>query len=219
MANVQEGGFKPWGTFSGGQGVFPSPHIRPVANNIGTGIFKFDSLTTVSDGTVAASAAADNQKLLGVAIGFYAVTSGFGQVSGRKPVPFIPASHTFSPTTVGSPNEAWVEYIPFTGDTIFEVCADDATTVTTVAAGVNLIGENCDLATGSGDTTTGRSAMLLDISTHNTTTNNFRIIGIVSYPNTSGGGPAVGNDLTAIYAKYLVTCNEGFLPPYTTSGI
>lgn len=214
MANVQYGGFRPWGTFSGGEGVFPRPLRGEVANNYGTGIFKYDILTAVSDGTLAASAAADNGKLVGVSIGgSYVKNDGKRWYSD-----FIPASTTFTPSTVGSVNASWVDYLPLTGDLILEVDADDGATITTIAAGVGLIQENADLATGSGDTTTGLSAMLLDISTHVTTTANFRIIGVRNYPIADIGiGP--DNDVTLTRAKYLVVCNEGILPPFTTSGI
>lgn len=205
MANVVRNGFTPWGTISGGEGVLPSPMRAEVANNYGTGIFLGDIVTAVSDGTVAASSAADNGKLIGVVVGCSYVLNG-----KRQPSTFVPASTTFTPTTVGSENASWVFYQPLTADLILLVDADDGTTVTTIAAGIGLIQENCDIATGSGDTTTGYGAMLLDISTHATTTANFRIIDVLRTPD---------NDLTLTHAKYLVVCNEGILPPYTASGI
>jgi len=214
MANPNYGGFRPWGTLSAGEGNFPSPQVREVANNIGTGIFKYDVITTVSDGTVAASAAADNGKLLGVAIGFSYLPSQ--PLPGRRPMLYVPASTTFTPTTVGSVQAPYVHYIPITGDVIFEVCGNAAAPTPTLAGVIGLIGENCDLATGSGDTTTGLSAMQLDLSTHATTTANFRIIGISGYP---AGNPPLNNDVTLTNVRFLVTCNEGFLPPYTATGV
>lgn len=208
MANLQKGGFRPWGTYTGGQGVFPGFKLAEVASAYGTGIFRGDIVQAVSDGTVIVGAASGNGILLGVAEDFSYVSQG-----KRTPAAYIPASTTFSPSTVGSPNASWVRYIPLTGDLIMEVDADDGSTVTTVAAAVGLIGENCDLITGTGDTTTGQSAMLLDISTHATTTANFRIVGITEYPHFTN------NDVTITRAKYLVVCNEGFLPPYTTTGV
>lgn len=214
MANVQLGGFRPWGTFSGGEGVFPRPMRGELASGYSTGVFKYDILTAVSDGTLAVSAAADNGKLIGVAIGASYV-KGDGK---RYPSDFVPASTTFTPSTVGSVNASWVDYLPLTTDLILAVDADDATTVTTIAAGVGLIQENCDLATGTGDTTTGVGAMLLDISTHATSTCNFRIVGIWNYP-IADIGVGADNDLTLTRAKYLVVCNEGILPGYTATGI
>lgn len=208
MANLLKNGFRPWGTLSGGEGVFPGTKVAELANNYGTSVFRFDILTAVSDGTVAVSAAADNGKLIGVALGFSYVIAG-----RREPMPYIPASTTFTPTTVGSPTASYVEYIPLTADLILEADADDGVTYTTVAGGIGAFQENADLATGTGDTTTGLGAMLLDISTHATTTANFRIIGATEYPHFTN------NDLTLTRAKYLVVCNEGILPPFTATGI
>ncbi len=208
MANLSKGGFRPWGTYSGGQGNFPGTKVAETVNNYGTGLFRGDIIIAVSDGTCAIAAASSNGVLLGVAVGFSYVVTG-----RREPMPCLPASTTFSPTTVGSPNASWVNYIPLTGDLILEVDADDGTTVTTIATALALVGENADLVTGTGDTTTGVSGMLLDISTHATTTANFRIVGVTEYPHFTN------NDLTLTRAKYLVTCNEGFLPPYTTTGV
>ncbi len=208
MANLQKGGYRVWGTFSGGKGVFPGTKIAEVANNYGTSIFRGDILIGVSDGTVAVAAAANNGLILGVADGFSYVING-----RREPMPCIPASTTFTPTTVGSLNASYVNYIPLTPDVILEVDADDGVTVTTVAGAIGLIGENADLVTGSGNTTTGVSGMLLDISTHATTAANFRIVGITEYPHFTN------NDVTLTRAKYLVTLNEGLLPSYTTTGV
>lgn len=209
MANLTKGGFRPWGTYSGGQGVWPGTKLAEVANNYGTGIFRGDIIKQLSDGTVAAAAASDNGVLLGVAIGFSYVISG-----QRNPMPYIPANTTFSPTTVGSPNASWVYYVPLTGDVILEVDGNAAAPTPTAAGVVGLIGENCDLSVGAGgDTTTGMSSYCLDLSTHATTTFNFRVVGITEYPHFTN------NDVTVTRAKFLVTCNEGFLPPYTTSGV
>lgn len=208
MANLTRGGFRVWGTISGGQGYFPGVRTAEVANNYATALFRGDVLIGVSDGTVAIAAAANNGLLLGVATGFSYVING-----RREPMPCLPASTTFSPTTVGSPNASLVEYIALTPDVIFEVDGNAAAPTPTVAGVVGLIGENCDLATGTGDSTTGVSAMTLDLSTHNTTAANFRIVGVTEYPHFTN------NDVTLTRCKFLVTCNEGLLPPYTTTGV
>lgn len=209
MANINKGGFRPWGTLSGGQGSIPSAKIAEVASGYGTGIFMGDLLTIVSDGTVAVSAAADNGKLLGIAIGFSYVTSG-----RREPAAFIPASTTFTPSTVGSSNASYVHYLPLTGDLILEVDGNAAAPTPTLAGVIGLIGENADLATtAAGDTTTGMGGMALDLSTHATTTANFRIYGVTEYPHFTN------NDVTLTRCKFLVICNEGVLPPYTATGV
>jgi hypothetical protein len=217
MANPLYGGFRPWGTISGGQGVFPSPMIREVANNNTLAIGRYDVLTQVSDGTVVQGAAADNGKLVGIAIGFSMWQTQ--PLPGRRPALFIPAATTFTPTTVGSVQAPWVEFIPLTADVILECCADDASSVTSIATAIAVVGENADLATtATPDTTTGLSGMQLDISTHATTTANFRIYGITGYPP-GAGGSFLNNDVTLINARYLVTCNESVWPPYTATGV
>jgi hypothetical protein len=217
MANPLYGGFRPWGTLTGGQGVFPSPIVREVANNNTLAIGKYDILTQSTDGTVLQGAAADNGKLVGVAIGFSMFPSQ--PLPGRRPVLFIPAATTFSPTTVGSVQAPWIEFLPLTGDLILEVCADDASSVTSLATALAIVGENVDLATtATPDTTTGLSGMQMDISTHVTSTANFRILGISGYPP-GAGGSYLNNDITLINARYLVTCNESVWPPYTATGV
>lgn len=209
MANLTKGGFRVWGTFSGGEGVFPGTKFGEVANNYGTSIFKYDILTAVSDGTLAQSATSDNGKIIGVAVGFYVVLAG-----RKEPYNYIPASTTFTPSTVGSPTASQIEYIPLTGDVILEVDGNAAAPTPTVAGVLGLVGENCDLsAATAGDTTTGLSGMTLDLSTHNTTTFNFRIVGVSEYPHMTT------NDPTLSRCKFLVVLNEGILPPYTPTGV
>lgn len=208
MANLTKGGFRVWGTISGGEGVLPGMKTAEVASNYATGIFRGDILTAVSDGTVAVSATSDNGKLIGVANGFSYVIS-----NRREPMPCVPANTTFTPSTVGSPNATYVDYFPLTPDLILEVDGNAAAPTPTPAGVVGLIMENCDLATGTGDLTTGVSGMTLDLSTHNTTTFNFRIVGVTEYPHFTN------NDVTLSRCKFLVVCNEGILPFYTPTGI
>lgn len=215
MANLSLGGFRPWGTFTGGEGVFPRPMRSEVASGYATGIFRGDIIIPVSDGTVAVAAASDNGKLMGVVLGVSVIRADGKRYFQNT----VPASTAFTPSTVGSINASYVDWLPLTGDLIMEVDADDGVTVTTIAGGIGLIGENADLVTGTGDTVTGVSGMLLDISTHATSTFNFRIVGISHYPTVDVGIPSNVNDLTLTRAKYLVVCNEGFLPPFTTTGL
>jgi hypothetical protein len=215
MPNVFKGGFRPWGTLTGGEGVFPSPLRGELASAYATGVFRHDILIGVTDGTLAVAAAANNGLLLGVAIGFSYV-KGDGK---RYYAPTIPAATAFTPSTVGSVNASWVDYLALTPDLILEVDANDGTTNTTIAAAIGKIGKNADLVAGTGDTTTGVSGMLLNISTFATTTANFRIIGITGYPVADYGIQPGANDLVSTRAKYLVVCNEGLLPPYTATGV
>ncbi len=216
MANIQQGGFRPWGSLSMGKGHFGNLMVQEVASSYGTQLSKYDIIIGVSDGTVAIGAAANNGLLLGVINGCSYVYQGKRLLSD-----FIPATTAFSPTTVGSANASLVEFYPLTGDLVMEVDADEATTFATYATALGAIGENADIASpGSPSTTIGVSTMLLDISTHATTTANFRIVGVQGY--TLEGGPITGapwNDPTVTHFKYLVVCNEGLLPPYTATGV
>lgn len=209
MANFTwNGGFRPVGTVDGTP--MPSITIKEVANNYATSLFQGDILIPVSDGTVAQGAAANNGLLAYVAMGFSYVID-----NKRQDKKYLPANTTFSPSTVGSKFASWVYCMPITPNLIMEVDGNAIAPTPTTAGVIGLIGENCDLATTTGDTTFGQSTMTLDLSTHATTAFNFRIIGIPGYPE----GNFFAQDVTASRMKFLVTCNEGFFPPYTTTGV
>lgn len=217
MANVTIGGFRAVATLSGGP--IPQPLVRPVVNNYATQINKGDWLISVSDGTVGIGTAGSTTNLIGVAMGFSYIQSG--QLTGRRGrADFLPANTTFSPTTIGSPQESLCAYIPGTPDIIWEVDLN-GTTVNTVAGRVGLIGENCNLViTGTPSTVVGNSCMFLDDSSHVTTAAQFRVIGIPGYTMDGLDITQAGmGDPTLSHCKVLVTLNQGFLPPYTTSGI
>ena len=219
MANVTVGGYQAVGTLSGGP--IPQPLVRPIANNYGTQINKGDWVQSLTDGTVSQAASTNSTGLLGVAMGFSYIQSG-GQFAGRRgQFDFIPASTTFSPTTVGSPQESLCSYIPATADIIWLVQAN-GTTSNTVAGRVGLIGKNCNLIiNGTPSTTVGNSCMFLDDSTQATSAKQFRIIGIPGYNMEMGLDitKAGAGDPTLANFWFLVTLNQGFLPPYTTTGI
>lgn len=219
MANVRVNGFRVWGTLSGGEGTIPGQLVRPVANNYGTQINKGDIIIPVSDGTVAQAATSDTI-LLGVVTGCSFVSATPPTAGRRVLSDFIPANTTFSPSTVGSPTESLVQYVPLTGDVILE--ADlNGTTVNTVAGRVGLIGENCNyVLNGTASTTIGYSAMALDDSSHATSAKQFRIVGLPGY-SLEGGldlSQAGSGDATVAGFKVLVMVNQGWLPPFTTSG-
>lgn len=217
--NIVIGGFQPVFTLSGGP--LPQTLVRPIANNFATQLNKFDVVKTVSDGTLANAGAGDSTGIVGIALGFSYIQSG-GTVSGRRVVgDFLPANTTFSPTTVGSPQESLCEYMPLTSDVVLKVQAN-GTTSNTTAGRVGLIGENCNLVVnGTPSTTVGNSCMFLDDSSHNTTAQQFRIVGIPAYTMENGLDitKAGAGDPTLANFWFLVTLNQGFLPPYTTTGI
>lgn len=210
MANVLKGGFRVVGTMSGSE--LPKPMIRPVANNYGTALGIYDVVAQTTDGTIIVGAAATAGAIIGVATGFSYVTGGKRVLSN-----YLPASTTFSPTTVGSKNESLVEFIPLTPDVVCEVQCDDATTATTIAGYNALVGENCDIAAGTANSTTGISGQLLDISTHTTATANFRIVAIPGYDLVTN--QQIWNDPASIYFSLRVICNESLWPTGTATGV
>lgn len=216
MANQTGGGFRVWGTVTGGEGAMPTTFVSEVANNYGTALGIGDIIIPVSDGTIARAAASDNDKLVGVITGCSYVAGGI--TIGRSLSNYIPANTTFSPTTVGSRNASLVQWVPLTSDVILEVAGNAAAPTPTAAGVIALIQENCDLATGTANTVTGVSGYTLDLSTHNTTTLNFRIVGIRNY-TLQDGFNTLDNDPTLTAFNFLVVCNESIWPSYTTSGI
>lgn len=210
MANVQIGGFRAVGTLSGAD--LPTTMVREVANSYGTAIGVGDVLAAVTDGTVAVAAVTDNGKIIGVAEGFSYVTGGKRTLSN-----YLPASTTFSPTTVGSQNASLVQFTPCTPDVVFAVQADEGTTFATIATQISAIQENCDMTVGTPDATTGQSTFCLDISDHKTATANFRIIGIRGY--TLNGLQLALNDPTVTRFEFLVVCNESVWPAGTATGV
>lgn len=214
MANVNLGGYRPWGTLSGGQGVFPNMKVAEVASGYATAIGRYDPLIVVADGTVAVAAAANNGLLIGIANAFSYVIDG-----KREYRPRIPASTTFSPSTVGSSNASLVQYFPLTGDLILAVDSTAAPPTPTPAGVIGLIGNNADLTAGTPNVVTGVSTFSLDLGTVATTTANWRIIDVLGGYTLEKAWDPGDNDVTASRCKFLVVCNEGFLPPYTATGV
>lgn len=216
MANLTNGGFRVWGTVAGGEGAMPVTFIQELASGYATAIGIGDIVIPVSDGTLARAAASDNDKLYGVVTACSYVAGGI--TIGRSLSNYIPASTTFSPSTVGSANASLVQFVPLTSEVILEVDGNAAFSTPTAAGVIGLIGENVDLVTGTADSTTGVSAFAVDLSTHATTTANFRIVGIRNY-TLQAGFSTLDNDPTASRFKVLVVCNESIWPSYTTTGI
>jgi len=215
MSNVIVGGFRLYGTLSGGP--VPTELVQEVANNYGTQINVGDIIIPVSDGTVA-QAATNSTTLLGVVTGCSYVGTSGSDNGKRVQSNFIPASTTFSPTTVGSPNASLVQYVPLTGDVIL-LAQGTAATATTAATNITFIGNNVPLTYNSltPSTVIGRSVACLDLANVNTTAKAFRIIGIPGY--TLQGFDQAPIDWTSAGVPFLVVCNQGVLPPYTTTGV
>lgn len=103
-----------------------------------------------------------------------------------------------------------VLYIPAEAG-LWEVMVDDASTATTEAGYRAFIGENCDHSLAGRDTATLMLNPRLDISTHVTTTAQWRIRGI---------SQSVANmDFSGANVRLIVEVNESFSPTTDDDGI
>lgn len=215
MSNVIVGGFRLYGTLSGGP--VPTELVQEVASGYTTQINVGDLIIPVADGTVA-QAATNSSTMLGVVTGCsYMGTSGSD--NGKRVMSnFIPASTTFSPSTVGSPNASYVQYVPLTGDVIL-LGQGAAATATTPATNITFIHNNVNITYNSltPSTVIGRSVACLDLSGAGTGAKPLRIIGIPGY--TLQGFDQASIDWTSAGVPFLVVCNQGVLPPFTTTGV
>jgi len=200
MANTSIGGFRFVKMRNGSK--LPVVEVYPVADDYNTGIFRGDPVKLLNDGTIAVAAAGDTD-ILGIADGAAQYNDG----SVVRPGNYLPASTSHS--GLGAPDCSMVRVI-LARDAVFEVDADDGSTITTVAGAFNAVGENADHASGTGSTSTGRSGYVLDISTKTNGAAQWRIVGVSTAPD---------NDPTSTRAKYLVEVNESGQPQFTTSGI
>lgn len=160
-----------------------------------------DLVKEVSDGTVQLAVAGD--AILGVisAVNQY-YDSGVGaMVWGDQGLPY--ASGVYGSNL---DRESSVMVIPANG-VIFQAMCDDAATATTQAAYTALIHQNVDMINVA---VTGSAHPLLDISTAETGTRQFRIVDMLRRPDV---------DFTGLYVPLLVTVNEGRLPPFSASGV
>lgn len=202
-ANLVRYGLRYWGSMFA-ENVTPRLLECQVATAYGTALFKGDPVKCVSDGSIAQSAAGD--PIFGVVAGVM-YRNADGVLQERD---YLPASTAYTPDRLRS--VALV--IPATPFTIFEVDADDGSSITTVANARALVWENCDhIFTTAGSTSTGLSGVQLDISTHGTGSAQWRIVNLSPL--------RTGNDPTAISAKYLVVANEQHNWPgtFSTTGI
>lgn len=199
-ANVAIGGFRYWGSLFA-ENVAPRVIPCQVATAYGTGIFKGDPVKRVSDGSVSVSAA--GEAVFGVVAGVqYRNADG---VLVEKD--YVPASTAYTPDRL----RTIVMVIPATPFTIFE--CDANATIASVATARTYVWENVDhVATVAGNTSTGRSGFGLDMSTHNTTSSQWRLYDI---------SPVYGNDPTLVNGKWLVIANETHNWPgtFSTTGI
>lgn len=166
-----------------------------------------DPVQMVSDGTVAlATGAGSPSTLWGVIVSFSNVKIGL-PLAGRK-FSRLPNGTTYTLETDAS--KALV--VPF-GRNIWEVDCDDKTTATTLAAYRALIGENADLSytLDTTDASRPKANPMLDISTHASTTKDFRILDLSK--------TALNQDFSGSYVKVRVIVNESGEAPFVTGGV
>lgn len=165
----------------------PPIEVLPIASGYNTDIFVGDFVKILSTGYVSRASAGDT--LYGVFAGCEQYYDGSKIVRGGK----YPANTAYG--TVFE-RQTFARIIPAFGQ-VFEMDADDATTATTYAANLALVGENAEWITGTG--TGDNSGNLLDISTHaNTNTLSLRLHGLSKH---------VDIDYAAVGVKYYVTVN------------
>ncbi len=184
---VLTNGFRYYGSLLG-ENVVPRTVPKQVASAYGTAIFKGDPVKKVSDGTVAISAAGD--PVYGIVVACHYLTTAGVYIDSN----YVPASISYTPDRV----RTIVDIIIATPMTIFEAQSNAA--IADIATARGYVDENVDhVATAAGNTGTGLGGYQLAMSTHNTTTSQWRLFDI---------SPADANDVTVINHRWLVIANE-----------
>lgn len=203
MANTAMGGFRWIGSRNGSHR--PHTEICQVATGYTAAIFKGDPVVRVADGTIWV-APANTDPVAGA--GIYGVADGVEQYWDGKVMKggnYLPASTSWG--TVRD-RRSLVRVI-LARDALFEVDADDAVTATTEAAYTALINTNCDHHTGAGGSTvTGISSYALDISTADTVSAGWRIVGL---------GGRINQDWSSANVKLIVEVNESSESQFSAS--
>jgi hypothetical protein len=201
MANIIRGGFRP--RYPGSIG----PRRYEVDSGYATNLFPGDVVTLVAAGTVQGASAGGADLILGVISHCTYVSTFNRRVYGS----YIPASTTYSPSTIGSKNAsyAWVWDDP----NIEYIASVSSNAATDTEAEVRAsVGTNCDIAIGAGSTVYGRSGHTLDGAV-NTGTLRFRIVDILRDPVNDISSAAQSN------WKAICRINEGFHSFYSLAGI
>lgn len=201
MANVALGGFRWRKNRRGGANQEPREE-RMVASNNTTAIFAGDPVKLVNDGTVVVAAAGD--AVYGICMGATRYRNSSGTIRGGN---FLPAGTTYTGAPVMSNDQASViQCCPVVGQ-IFEV--DVNTGQASLTAAQTLVHNNANSVANAGNTSSGRSAYVLDASTAAVTAAlQWRILEIAPDPS---------NDPTSANWKVLVEANVGTEPSATTA--
>jgi len=165
-----------------------------------------DPVQLASTGTLELGATGNPSIFWGVIVGFSNVKVGL-PLKGRK-FSRLPGGTTWTTEE----NASKVLVVPFGGN-IWEIDCDDKVTATTLSAYRAFIGEDCNMtfALDITDTDRPKADPKLDISDHNATEGDFRIVGVSQ--------TALNQDFASANVKLLVMINETGEPPFVTAGI
>lgn len=200
MANTTNYGFR-WVRSLSGAMTPPAPVRMRLASGLvttvgGAGTFDLnvgDPVTQLATGyaSVAIGSEGTHDLIFGVICGFGYIYNG----TRMAPTPYFPSGGGVYGTNYE--RMSWVYVIPVK-DQVFEVDADEGSSISTYANWIGAVGENADhVLTGA---TSGAVTPLLDISTHNTTAAlGWRILDI--------SNERIDNDPTLTRTKVQVVCN------------
>lgn len=167
-------------------------HVDDSGNSVDLNIG--DVVKIESTGTV--TICEDTGSPYGIIVGVHPYWDG----TVMKPSSKVPNQNAWGTVEARRP---WVDVVPVTAG-IWEVDVDDATTATTYAAYIALVGENCNHFS-AGNTANTSAAPKLDISSHATTAAlDWRIVGISQ--------TAENKDFSGANVKLLVAANTSQLP-------
>jgi hypothetical protein len=211
--NAREYGFR-WVKGELGQDQPPVQKVRlasgyqPTAGGTNVDLHVGDPVQIASTGTATISIGSEGTQSL-----IYGICAGFSpEFDGTVMQPrnkHIGGSGVYS-TNLERQN--YILVIPVAGQ-IFEVDCDDAVTATTEAGYYAFIGENTDMILAADVTNANdpKATPQLDISLHNTTALQWRIVDIA---------PRVNTDFSGNYVKLRVSINGKVQQsPYNTTGV
>jgi hypothetical protein len=191
-----------WVRSKSNPGLLTPPIVRKfVADTYATAIFTGSVVKLVNDGSVAICAASEAPGWVVAYVERY-----YGSDGLMRSGPYLPASTNYpGSASIDNPQCSVLGLIPCR-DQVFEGNAD--TTGTSWATASAWIGELVDITTESGSTTTGRSTVDVDISSHGTGSGGqFMIEEIPQY----GIGQSKMNDPSGTNWRVRVTVNPSEL--------
>lgn len=181
--------------------------LAPTAGGTGVGLHVGDPIQVLSTGygTLAVGSEGTQTFIFGVIHSFEPVFDGSVMQPTNK---FISGSGVYS---TNFSRQSFMNVIPVV-DQIFEIDCDENTTATTYAAYLAFFGENTDhvLVADTTNASDPKADPKLDISLHNTTALQWRILDV---------SRKVYQDYSGTNVSLQVTCNKVQQAPYQTTGV